>query len=88
MEPPEALVHTVHTYLAGALAAALVRHESARHHHRRDAGEARTEGGIALEIDRKLFVLAPDTIVLPGHGLDTTVGNERPHLDEWVERGW
>jgi hypothetical protein len=26
--------------------------------------------------------------VLPGHGLDTTIGDERPHLDEWIERGW
>jgi hypothetical protein len=26
--------------------------------------------------------------VLPGHGLDTTIGTERPHLDEWIERGW
>ncbi len=29
-----------------------------------------------------------ETLVLPGHGLDTTIGTERPHLDEWVERGW
>jgi glyoxylase-like metal-dependent hydrolase (beta-lactamase superfamily II) len=29
-----------------------------------------------------------DTIVLPGHGLDTTIGNESPHLDEWAARGW
>ena len=28
------------------------------------------------------------TIVLPGHGVDTTIGAERPHLDEWIERGW
>ncbi len=29
-----------------------------------------------------------ETLVLPGHGLDTTIGSERPHLDEWVDRGW
>ena len=28
------------------------------------------------------------TIVLPGHGLDTTLGTESPQLDEWVARGW
>ncbi|MGD0944526.1 MAG: MBL fold metallo-hydrolase [Acidimicrobiales bacterium] len=40
-------------------------------------------------IERRLFVpLAPGTIVMPGHGLDTTIGAERPHLDEWVARGW
>ena len=43
---------------------------------------------IITSIDRRLFTLAPDTLVLPGHGLDTTIGTERPHLDEWIERGW
>jgi glyoxylase-like metal-dependent hydrolase (beta-lactamase superfamily II) len=28
------------------------------------------------------------TVVYPGHGDDTTLGNERPHLNEWRERGW
>jgi glyoxylase-like metal-dependent hydrolase (beta-lactamase superfamily II) len=40
------------------------------------------------QIDRRLFTLPPDTIVLPGHGNDTTIGTERPHLDEWIERRW
>jgi hypothetical protein len=26
--------------------------------------------------------------VYPGHGNDTTLGTERPHLGEWRERGW
>ncbi len=39
-------------------------------------------------VDRRLFTLPGDPLVLPGHGLDTTLGNERPHLDEWIERGW
>jgi glyoxylase-like metal-dependent hydrolase (beta-lactamase superfamily II) len=39
-------------------------------------------------IDRRLFTLPADMLVLPGHGLDTTVGTERPHLDEWIARGW
>ena len=25
---------------------------------------------------------------IPGHGGDSTLGAERPHLDEWRERGW
>ena len=29
-----------------------------------------------------------DTWVYPGHGDDTTLGAERPHLDEWRARGW
>jgi glyoxylase-like metal-dependent hydrolase (beta-lactamase superfamily II) len=29
-----------------------------------------------------------DTVVYPGHGDDTTLGNERPHLQEWEERQW
>ncbi len=43
---------------------------------------------IIESIDRRLFTLPVETIVLPGHGLDTTIGTERPHLDEWVARGW
>jgi glyoxylase-like metal-dependent hydrolase (beta-lactamase superfamily II) len=39
-------------------------------------------------IDRRLFTLPDDLLVLPGHGLDTTIGTERPHLDEWIERGF
>jgi glyoxylase-like metal-dependent hydrolase (beta-lactamase superfamily II) len=36
----------------------------------------------------KLFPLPDDTLVRPGHGADTTIGTERPHLQEWIERGW
>ena len=43
---------------------------------------------IIESIDRRLFTLPPDTLVLPGHGADTTIGTERPHLQEWVDRGW
>ena len=43
---------------------------------------------IIEQIDRRLFTLPADTIVLPGHGIDTTIGTERPHLDEWIERRW
>ncbi len=44
---------------------------------------------IIRSIDDRLFSkLDPDTLVLPGHGDDTTIGAERPHLQEWVDRGW
>jgi glyoxylase-like metal-dependent hydrolase (beta-lactamase superfamily II) len=43
---------------------------------------------IIRAVDTRLFPLPEDTLVLPGHGLDTTIGSERPHLDEWIERGW
>jgi glyoxylase-like metal-dependent hydrolase (beta-lactamase superfamily II) len=37
----------------------------------------------------KLFARLPDeTWVYPGHGDDTTLGVDRPHLAEWEERGW
>ncbi len=36
----------------------------------------------------RLFGLPGETIVMPGHGADTTIAEERPHLGEWVARGW
>lgn len=40
-------------------------------------------------LEEKLFGRLPDeTWVYPGHGNDTTLGAERPHLAEWRERGW
>jgi len=41
------------------------------------------------DLENKLFrVLPDDTWVYPGHGADTTLGTERPHLGEWRTRGW
>jgi glyoxylase-like metal-dependent hydrolase (beta-lactamase superfamily II) len=41
------------------------------------------------DVDAKLFGRLPDeTWVYPGHGDDTTLGAERPHLAEWRARGW
>lgn len=39
-------------------------------------------------VESKLFVLPDETFVYPGHGKDTTIGTEKPHLKEWIERGW
>ena len=46
-------------------------------------------GTIIRSIEDRIFSrFDGSTIVLPGHGLDTTVGTESPQLDEWVARGW
>jgi len=42
---------------------------------------------IIVSIRDRLFVLAPDTVVHTGHGDTTTIGDESPHLDEWLARG-
>jgi glyoxylase-like metal-dependent hydrolase (beta-lactamase superfamily II) len=51
------------------------------------------EGGdfptILRSIEERMFrVFDGDTVVLPGHGNDTTIGAEAPSLDEWAARGW
>ena len=44
---------------------------------------------LMADVRTKLFDRLPDeTWVYPGHGDDTTIGAERPHLQEWAERGW
>jgi len=44
---------------------------------------------IIASIGERLFGGLPDhTVVMPGHGNDTTIGAERPHLQEWADRGW
>lgn len=41
------------------------------------------------DVETKLFGPLPDsTWFYPGHGGDSTLGAERPHLAEWRERGW
>jgi glyoxylase-like metal-dependent hydrolase (beta-lactamase superfamily II) len=43
---------------------------------------------IIRSLQQRLFTLPDETIVLPGHGGQTTIGTERPHLQEWIDRGW
>jgi glyoxylase-like metal-dependent hydrolase (beta-lactamase superfamily II) len=38
--------------------------------------------------DRIFAALPDDTWFYPGHGDDSTIGEQRPHLGEWRERGW
>lgn len=41
------------------------------------------------DVETKLFARLPDeTWFYPGHGNDGRLGDERPHLAEWRERGW
>jgi glyoxylase-like metal-dependent hydrolase (beta-lactamase superfamily II) len=41
------------------------------------------------DVQATIFDRLPDeTWVYPGHGDDTTLGAERPHVAEWRERGW
>ncbi|MFD6035709.1 MBL fold metallo-hydrolase [Streptomyces griseoincarnatus] len=39
-------------------------------------------------LEEKIFPLPDETWIYPGHGNDTTLGQERPHLAEWRARGW
>jgi glyoxylase-like metal-dependent hydrolase (beta-lactamase superfamily II) len=43
---------------------------------------------IIHSLDTKLLTFPADTIIMPGHGGDSTIGTERPHLQEWIDRGW
>jgi glyoxylase-like metal-dependent hydrolase (beta-lactamase superfamily II) len=41
------------------------------------------------DVASRVFDVYDDsTVIYPGHGDDTTLGAERPHLGEWKERGW
>ena len=41
------------------------------------------------DVEQRVFATLPDeTWFYPGHGKDSTLGAERPHLAEWRERGW
>jgi glyoxylase-like metal-dependent hydrolase (beta-lactamase superfamily II) len=41
------------------------------------------------DVKSRVFDVYDDsTVIYPGHGDDTTLGAERPHLAEWKERGW
>ncbi len=42
---------------------------------------------IIESIRDRLLVLSPETVVHTGHGDTTTIGEEAPHLDEWIARG-
>jgi glyoxylase-like metal-dependent hydrolase (beta-lactamase superfamily II) len=43
---------------------------------------------IMESLHTRLFTLPDETVILPGHGLDSTIGAERPSVPEWEQRGW
>ncbi|WP_104043552.1 MBL fold metallo-hydrolase [Arthrobacter sp. ZGTC412] len=44
---------------------------------------------LIADVSERLFDAYPDSAVVhPGHGKPTTLGAERPHLEEWRDRGW
>lgn len=45
-------------------------------------------GQIMDSIEKRLMAYPDPTVVYPGHGAETTIGKERPHLEEWRARGW
>jgi glyoxylase-like metal-dependent hydrolase (beta-lactamase superfamily II) len=51
-------------------------------------GDSKLFDQIIASVETKLFTLPDATRVYPGHGDDTTIGTERPHLDEWKDRRW
>lgn len=42
---------------------------------------------IIRSIRERLLTLPPETVVHPGHGGTTTIGDEAPDLEEWLRRG-
>ncbi|MFE9955750.1 MBL fold metallo-hydrolase [Micromonospora sp. NPDC005299] len=44
-------------------------------------------GTIVESIRTRLLTLPPQTVVHTGHGDDTSIAAEAPHLDEWISRG-
>jgi glyoxylase-like metal-dependent hydrolase (beta-lactamase superfamily II) len=52
-------------------------------------GNKKNFASLIDDVEHKLFARFPDdTWFYPGHGKDSTLGAERPHLDEWRARGW
>lgn len=42
---------------------------------------------IVESIRTRLLTLPPETVARTGHGDSTTIGDEAPHLEEWIARG-
>ena len=52
-------------------------------------GDAAAFASLIDDVEQRIFDALPDdTWFYPGHGADSTLGAERPHLAEWRARGW
>jgi glyoxylase-like metal-dependent hydrolase (beta-lactamase superfamily II) len=56
-------------------------------------GNTTFEGGdfatIISSIEERIFrVFSAATTIWPGHGAPSTIGEQSPHLDKWIARGW
>ncbi|GAB3023494.1 hydrolase [Nocardioides flavus (ex Wang et al. 2016)] len=52
-------------------------------------GDAAAFDQLIGDVETRIFDRLPDdTWFYPGHGDDGVLGDERPHLAEWRERGW
>ncbi|MAO79882.1 MAG: Zn-dependent hydrolase [Nocardioides sp.] len=52
-------------------------------------GDAAAFAQLINDVEEKVFATLPDeTHFYPGHGGDGVLGDQRPHLAEWRERGW
>lgn len=52
-------------------------------------GDQRRFAQLMDDLEERVFGVLPDgTWVYPGHGKDTTLGDERPLLPDWRVRGW
>ena len=52
-------------------------------------GDPAAFASLFRDVSTKIFDRLPDdTWFYPGHGKDSTLGAERPHLREWRDRGW
>ncbi|GAB3997050.1 MBL fold metallo-hydrolase [Nocardioides marmoraquaticus] len=52
-------------------------------------GDADAFRQLLADVEERLFARLPDeTWFYPGHGDDSVIGEQRPHVEEWRERGW
>ena len=51
------------------------------------ARQRMTDAGLRVKLTETRSDEKPGTVVRTGHGDSTTIGDEAPHLEEWIARG-